>query len=211
MNITISIRENLKRLLASRGKTQRELEKIMGAPEHNNISRKMRNGTWKIEELVALADYFGVSLDELVGRERPAAPLSEYGVINTLYKLFSCGVLSIVKMKNLNKVLLARTREGQERLAGKYDYEARLGIHDERINGFLLELNEYVLNHDFDVNDTESIKDLDKWFHQTSANYSKNTAGYYPEMDSMSHVGYMSHNEKIQAHKDNAGNLWWGV
>ena len=67
--------ENLKKVISSRGTTQREIAEKLGVTE-TTISRYVTAGpkgrTPKVESLVALASVIDVSLDTLVGVEPPA-------------------------------------------------------------------------------------------------------------------------------------------
>ena len=68
--------ENLKKVISSRGTTQREIAEKLGVTE-TTISRYVTVGpkgrTPNVESLVALASVLNVSLDTLVGVEPPAA------------------------------------------------------------------------------------------------------------------------------------------
>lgn len=68
--------ENLKKVISSKGTTQREIAEKLGVTE-TTISRYVTAGpkgrTPNVESLVALAGVLGVSLDTLVGVEPPAA------------------------------------------------------------------------------------------------------------------------------------------
>ena len=65
---------SLKSLLEKRGMTQRALAEKLGTTEVTVSRYTSGNRTPNIETTVAIAEILGVSLDQLVGYEPPAAP-----------------------------------------------------------------------------------------------------------------------------------------
>lgn len=65
---------SLKSLLEKRGMTQRALAEKLGTTEVTVSRYTSGNRTPNVETTVAIAEVLGVSLDQLVGYEPPAAP-----------------------------------------------------------------------------------------------------------------------------------------
>ncbi len=61
--------ENLKSLRLSRGVSQQELAKDTGISQQNISRWELGRHIPNIEECIKLADYFGITLDELVDRD----------------------------------------------------------------------------------------------------------------------------------------------
>jgi transcriptional regulator with XRE-family HTH domain len=62
--------EHLKSRRQSRGKSQKQVATAIGIGERNYQSFEYGEVKPSFDTLIALADYFDVSLDELVGREQ---------------------------------------------------------------------------------------------------------------------------------------------
>ena len=62
------IAESLKNCRRLKGKTQKEMAEILGVSERGYQSYELGVREPKIRTLVALADYFDVSVDRLLGR-----------------------------------------------------------------------------------------------------------------------------------------------
>lgn len=60
--------EQLKVIRKSRGITQKQLAQAIGASERGIQSYEIGERKPAFDQLIALADYFGVSIDYLVGR-----------------------------------------------------------------------------------------------------------------------------------------------
>ena len=63
--------EILKNWRERKGKTQKEMAEILGVSENGYQSYEMGDGEPKLQTLLTLANYFGVSVDCLLGRTSP--------------------------------------------------------------------------------------------------------------------------------------------
>lgn len=61
--------KEIKALRLSRGLTQVELSKATGIPQNTISWIENNQGIENIQQCVILADYYGISLDELIDRE----------------------------------------------------------------------------------------------------------------------------------------------
>lgn len=74
----MSISERLKELREERGLRQTDVASALGMHEQNYARYEQGTRVPRIEQLVAIADFFGVSLDYLAGRiEDPRAPIAD--------------------------------------------------------------------------------------------------------------------------------------
>lgn len=77
--VKLVFREILKELRLKRGMSQEQLADAISIP-HSNIRRyeSSKKGHPQIERLVQIADYFGITLDELIGRKEIDNKVNEF-------------------------------------------------------------------------------------------------------------------------------------
>ena len=61
--------KEIKQIRVDRNLTQTELAKATGLPQNTISWIEQDKGNANIQQCVILADYYGISLDELIGRE----------------------------------------------------------------------------------------------------------------------------------------------
>ena len=64
--------KEIRYLRKSRNKTQAEVSKGTGLPQATISWIETNRGVANIQQCVILADYYGISIDELIGREIPS-------------------------------------------------------------------------------------------------------------------------------------------
>ena len=79
---------HIREICAARGTTIAKVEKAIG---FNKVIYNWDKYTPSIDKVVAVADYFGLSVDELIGRTPPSASRSERAVLDLLDQLNSGG------------------------------------------------------------------------------------------------------------------------
>lgn len=70
----LRLKEVLKKLLADRGISARELSRATGVPQSNLSSLLSGRGTNKPEQIQAIAEYFGISMEFLLFGESQSTP-----------------------------------------------------------------------------------------------------------------------------------------
>ena len=69
--------QRLRSIRMARGKKQREVAEHLGMKTRSYQAYEGGTREPNIDTLIALADFFGVTLDELVGRDRTAPPADQ--------------------------------------------------------------------------------------------------------------------------------------
>lgn len=79
---------HIREICAARGTTIAKVEKAIG---FNKVIYNWDKYTPSIDKVAAVADYFGISIDELIGRTPPSVSRSERAVLDLLDQLNSVG------------------------------------------------------------------------------------------------------------------------
>ena len=79
---------HIRKVCAERGTTIAKVEKAIG---FNKVIYNWDKYTPSIDKVAAVADYFGMSIDELIGRTPPSVSRSERAVLDLLDQLNSGG------------------------------------------------------------------------------------------------------------------------
>lgn len=79
--------KEIKSIREERNLTQKEVSEATGIPQNTIswIESTKANGTPNIEQCVKLADFYGITIDELIGRETPKIEKSNTPQINAKY------------------------------------------------------------------------------------------------------------------------------
>lgn len=84
-------------LCEKHNKSQTEVLKDCGISPSNAANWRNRGGNVRADVLIKLADYFGISVDELLGREKPTQSTNEIEKVKSDHLLY----MNVLKLLNL--------------------------------------------------------------------------------------------------------------
>lgn len=100
MNDYIEFKNKLRKLQEEHNLTQEDMAEIIDVSGQPAYSNKLANGRFNLDELCKLADYFNVSIDELIGRD--SFVVSEYTIAKLLKTMLDSGLIEVYTDKEID-------------------------------------------------------------------------------------------------------------
>lgn len=121
------LKENIRKLMKAKGITQEQLGKEIGMSQSNiNKCLKIGDGSrnFTLEQVCALADYFGTTTDELLGRSEEKKKYSPLAICQLLAALISDYSIVQFKVNKTEEVKYAMDYDGQRTEKKEVTYNA---------------------------------------------------------------------------------------